>query len=132
MNALMMPDRSKVITLQGEAYELILTTRATKEIGKRFGGLEKVGEALVKAENFEQGLDTFVWLLTLLINQSILIYNLRNREKPKPLLTEEEVELLTNPGEMSIYQSVIMQAMNFGVRREVESEETISKNAEVG
>jgi hypothetical protein len=39
-------------------------------------------------------LDEIVWLITLLANQGILIDNRMNQEK-KPLLTEEDVELLT-------------------------------------
>ena len=33
-------DRSAVIKIGGTQYELILTTRATKEIARRYGGLE--------------------------------------------------------------------------------------------
>ena len=44
----------------------------------------------------EMALDEIIWLITLLCNQSIEIYNLRNSDK-KPLLTEETVELLTSP-----------------------------------
>ena len=41
-------DRSATISIGGEDYELILTTRATKEIAKRYGGLENLGEKLMK------------------------------------------------------------------------------------
>lgn len=71
---------------------LILTTRATKEIAKRYGGLENLGDRLMKSENFEMALDEIIWLITLLANQSVMIYNLKNRDSKKPLLTEEEVE----------------------------------------
>ena len=33
-------ERSAAIVIGGQPYELILTTRATKEIAKRYGGLE--------------------------------------------------------------------------------------------
>ena len=45
-------ERAVVIELGGETYELLLTTRATKEIGRRYGGLENLGEKLMKSENF--------------------------------------------------------------------------------
>lgn len=74
-------DRSANISIGGEEYQLILTTRATKEIAKRYGGLENLGTKLMKTENFEMALDEVVWLITLLANQSILIHNLKNEDK---------------------------------------------------
>ena len=89
-------ERSSLITIGGKEYRLILTTKATKEIAKRYGGLENLGEKLMKAENFEMALEEIVWLIALLANQSILIYNRLNGEKEE-LLTEDDVELLTFP-----------------------------------
>lgn len=75
----------------------------------------------------EMALDEIIWLITLLCNQSIEIYNLRNSDK-KPLLTEETVELLTSPGELAEYKDAITEAMLKGTKRNIESEDT-SKNA---
>ncbi|EEM0293726.1 hypothetical protein DFQ93_24020, partial [Salmonella enterica subsp. enterica serovar Typhimurium] len=86
-------ERSSLITIGGKEYRLILTTKATKEIAKRYGGLENLGEKLMKAENFEMALEEIVWLIALLANQSILINNRLNGEKEE-LLTEDDVELL--------------------------------------
>jgi hypothetical protein len=71
-------ERSAAIMIAGWEYQLVLTTRATKEIAKRYGGLQNLGDMLMKSENFEMALDEVVWLLTLLANQSILIHNLQN------------------------------------------------------
>lgn len=125
-------ERSAAILIGGQRYELTLTTRATKEIARRYGGLENLGEKLMKSENFEMALDEVVWLLTLLANQAILARNLRNKDKPEPLLTEDEVELLTSPLELAGYKTAITEAMYKGTKRNVESEEEGSKNAEVG
>lgn len=126
-------ERSAFINIGGTEYELVLTTRATKAIAGRYGGLENLGEKLMKSENFEMALDEIVWLLTLLANQSILIYNLKNKDNPKELLTEEEVEILTSPFDLAEYKNAITEAMLKGTKRNVESEEeTESKNAEVG
>ena len=125
-------ERSATIEIGGKPYELILTTRATKEIARRYGGLENLGEKLMKSENFEMALDEIIWLITLLANQPILIHNLRNKEKPKDLLTEEEVELLTSPLELAAYKSAITEAMFKGTARNIESEDGEPKNAEVG
>jgi len=123
--------RSSKITIGGAEYEMILTTKATKEIAGRYGGLSHLGEKLMKSENFEMALDEIVWLITLLANQSVLIYNLQNPKVNKELLTEEAVELLTSPFELADYKNSIMEAMFKGTKREVESEDN-PKNAEVG
>lgn len=122
-----MEDRSSVITVGGEQYRLVLTTRATKEIAKRYGGLEDLGEKLMKSENFEMAIEEVVWLIVLLANQSILIHNLQNAEKHE-LLTEEAVELLTSPLDLANYKNAILEAMMKGTKRYVESEEESSKN----
>ena len=115
-------ERSAVIKIGGKEYELVLTTRATKEIARRYGGLENLGEKLMKSENFEMALDEIVWLLTLLANQSILIHNLKNKDAPQELLTEEDVELLTSPLDLAAYKNAITEAMFKGTARNVESE----------
>jgi len=123
-------ERSASINIGGEEYQLILTTKATKAIAGRYGGLENLGEKLMQAENFELALDEIVWLITLLANQPILIYNLRHKDTPKDLLTEEEVELLTTPLELASYKNAITQAMFKGTARNVTSEEDGSKNTQ--
>ena len=126
-----MNDRSAKITIGGQEFELLLTTRATKEIAARYGGLENLGEKLMRSENFEMALDEIVWLITLLANQSILIYNLKHADKPKHVLTTDEVELLTVPSDLAEYKSAITEALYRGTKRNIESE-TDPKNAQVG
>lgn len=72
-----------------------------------------------------------IWLITLLANQSILVHNITDKEHPKDLLTEDEVEILTSPFELAGYKAAITAAMHAGTKRNVESEED-SKNAQVG
>ena len=119
-------NRTAVVTIGGAEYPLIFTTKATKEIAKRYGGLANLGETLMKNENFEMALDEVTWLIALLANQSILIHNLQNDEK-KPLLTEEAVELLTTPLELADYKNAITEAMVNGTKRHVESEDNTSE-----
>ena len=118
----MADERSSVINIGGEDYELILTTRATKEIAGRYGGLENLGDKLMKSENFEMAITEVVWLITILANQAILIHNLRHKDEPKPLLSEEEVELLTVPSDLAGYKAAITEALYRGTKRNVESE----------
>ena len=115
-------ERTSNIVIGGEEYTLLLTTKATKEIAGRYGGLENLGDKLMKAENFEMALGEIVWLITVLANQPILIHNLKNKDRPKELLTEEEVELLTNPLDLANYKMAITDALFKGTKRNIESE----------
>lgn len=118
----MVTERSAIITVGGEEYELILTTKATKEIAGRYGGLENLGEKLMKSENFEMAIGEIVWLITLLANQSILIHNLKNKDNQRDLLTEDMVELLTTPLDLAGYKVAITEALHKGTKRNVVSE----------
>lgn len=124
-------ERSAAITIGGKEYELVLTTRATKEIAGRYGGLENLGDKLMKSENFEMAIGEIVWLITLLANQSILVHNLKHKDDPRELLTEEMVELLTSPLDLAAYKSAITEALYKGTKRNIESEAD-PKNAQVG
>lgn len=124
-------ERTAIITIGGEEYSLVLTTRATKQIAGRYGGLENLGDKLMKSENFELAIGEIVWLITLLANQSILIHNLRNRDNKRELLTEEDVELLTSPVDLASYKDAITEALYKGTKRNIVSEDD-SKNAAVG
>ncbi len=124
-------ERTATIMIGDEEYTLLLTTKATKEIAGRYGGLENLGDKLMKSENFELALGEIVWLITLLANQSILIYNLKNKSMPKELLTEDVVELLTLPADLAGYKDAITEALYKGTKRNIESEAD-PKNAVVG
>ena len=123
-------ERTACINIGGDEYVLLLTTKATKEIAGRYGGLENLGDKLMKSENVEMALSEIVWLITLLANQSILVHNIKHKDVPKELLTEDEVEILTTPIDLAEYKEAIMNALYRGAKRNVVSEEN-SKNAVV-
>lgn len=127
----MADERSAVIQIGGKDYELLFTTKATKEIAGRYGGLESLGDKLMKSENFEMAINEIVWLITLLANQSILIHNLVHKDARQELLTEEEVELLTSPFDLAGFKTAISEALYKGTKRNVVSEEDGPKNAKV-
>ena len=126
----MTTERSANINIGGDEYTLLLTTKATKDIAGRYGGLENLGDKLMKSENFEMAIGEIVWLITLLANQSILVHNLKNKDAPRELLTEEMVELLTIPVDLATYKVAITEALYKGTKRNVESESD-PKNAAV-
>lgn len=124
-------ERTASITIGDEPHALLLTTKATKEIAGRYGGLENLGDKLLKSENFEMAIGEIVWLITLLANQSILVHNLKNKDDARALLTEDEVELLTTPFDLAGYKAAITEALYRGTKRNIESESD-PKNAQVG
>lgn len=123
----MADERSAVIKIGDTEYELLLTTKATKEIAKKYGGLSNLGDKLINSENYEKAISEIVWLIVTLANQPILINNFKNKDKKNELLTEDEVELLTTPNDLATYKDAITEALFKGTKRNVESEET--KNA---
>ena len=125
-------ERAAEIMIGGKEYELVLTTRATKEIARRYGGLASLGDKLMKAENFENALAELIWLIALLANQSILIHNFQHPEEKRDPLTEEMIELLTSPHELAAYKDAIMESMFKGTKRYVESEPEPEKNVSSG
>lgn len=123
----MADERSSVITIGEKEYELLLTTKATKEIAKKYGGLSNLGDKLVKSENYEDAISEIVWLIVTLANQPILIFNYKNKGNEKPLLTQDEVELLTTPQDIANFKDAITEALLKGTKRNIESVE--AKNA---
>ena len=127
----MTTDRTATIIIGGDEYTLVLTTKATKEIAGRYGGLENLGDKLMKSENFEMAIGEIVWLITLLANQALLIHNLKHKDDQKELLTEDMVELLTVPADLASYKTAITEALYNGTKRNIESEAD-PKNVVVG
>ncbi|HEY0221439.1 MAG TPA: hypothetical protein VGC17_01310 [Lactovum miscens] len=57
----------------------------------------------MKSEKFKLALVEIIWLITLLANQLIKIYNLKNKDE-KEELTTEYVELMTSPLQLAEYK----------------------------
>lgn len=122
-------ERSVPVEIGGETYNLMLTTKAAKEMSKRYGGLDKIGEAFNK-EDFVETIDEVIWIIMTLANQQIMIEN-RGKEKQKTLFTEDDLELLIAPGELADYRDAIFTAFELGMKRNIESEDS-EKNVNVG
>lgn len=116
------PVSGAVVKIGGEGYELVLTTRATREIAKRYGGLEHLGTTLESSDDLDATLGEVIWLVTLLANQSVAIHNLTHKDNQREELTCEIVELLTVPADLAEYRGAITAALNHGMRRNIETE----------
>jgi hypothetical protein len=116
-------DRSVSVVIGGNEYQLILTTKATKEIGEKYGGMEELTDKLLNSGDYALAIDTVSWLVTLLANQSIHRHNVQHPSDKKELLTQEMVELLTDPYELTTeFKEAIMDAFVKGTTRHIISE----------
>ena len=116
------PGRSATVTIGGEEYELVLTTKATRLIAERYGGLEHLGNALETSDDLGKTLGEVIWLITLLANQSIQIHNHHHPDDKRPELSVDEVELLTVPADLADYRGAIAEALQRGTRRDILTE----------
>ncbi len=116
------PGRSAIVSIGGEDYELVLTTKATRLIAERYGGLEHPGNALETSDDLGKTLGEVIWLITLLANQSVQIHNHRHPDDTRPELSEDEVELLTVPADLADYRGAIAEALQRGTRRDILTE----------
>jgi hypothetical protein len=131
MKAVIMPAETKEyaakITLFGREYALILTTGALKEIGERYGGIDKLGEVLENVDVTRQ-LDDVIWLLMTLANQSVKIHNkLCHDDDVWALLTPEDFALV-ELFQLTEMVAPLSQAMGAGLKRKIGSEDD-EKNA---
>lgn len=106
-------ERSAIIKIGDKDYELLLTTKATKEIAKKYGSLEKLGNKLLTNQDYEGAISEVIWL-----------------NEKRELLTEDEVELLTIPQDLAVFKDAITEALYKGVKRNVVSEESKNLNGE--
>jgi hypothetical protein len=81
------------IEIGEKEYELFFSVKATKEISKYCGGLEKIGDLLKESdenkllEKFQQ----IIFIVTVLVNCGIEKNNLINKENT-PTFSAEEIE----------------------------------------
>lgn len=130
MNAIPMEipdDRKTTIVIEGVEYDLVFNSRAVRKVCEKYGDLDGFKNALNDA-TYSEAVGQNVWLTTLLVNQGIAIYNRNNPDNQRSVFTEDEIELLSCPGDWEAARYALIK----GGRRDIVSEEEPSKNAEVG
>lgn len=117
------------VTLDGEEYPMLMTTYATKQIVKKFGGLENLGEKITGDEGHQEEMfDNVCWLVALLVNQPILIYNRKHRDAEKLLFEVDDIAMLTAPGELTPLMEKVGKAISRGSERNVPDGVPAGKN----
>lgn len=123
-------DRSRPVKINGEQYDLLLTTNAAAELSEKVGGLENVDtvfDALTEKESFEM----MTWLVALLANQGTAAHKLLDPSFERPNLTAELVGLLVTPVELVDMKDSIIGAIEAGFSTNVKSEDD-EKNLNAG
>lgn len=115
------------IEIAGSTYPLNFSTKAAKEIAKRYDGLENIEDAF-SGKAVDAMMDEIVWLLSLLIAQGVAYKRIVEGEEVKGI-TADELEVVLGVADMAGLKDKIMDAMMGGMKREVEVE-IDPKNAE--
>jgi hypothetical protein len=115
------------IEIAGKLYPLNFSTKAAKEIAKRYDGLENIEDAF-SGKAVDAMMDEIVWLLSLLISQGVAYKRIVDGEDVKGI-TADELEVVLGVADMAGLKDKIMDAMLCGMKREVEVE-VDPKNAE--
>ena len=116
-------DRGVNVIAGGKACTLVLTTGAAREIAKKYGGLDKLGDKLLKGKDENETIGIILSLTVLLANQGAELYNESHPDKKRNMLTEEYLMLHTTPADMRTLQESLVRALVLGTKRDVESED---------
>lgn len=117
------------VTLDGEDYPMLLTTYATRQIVKRFGGLDDLGKKITGANGDQvEMFDNACWLVALLVNQPISRYNRTHRDSEKALFEADDIAMLTTPADLMTLIEKVGAAISRGSERKVPDGVPAGKN----
>ena len=111
-------NRITEIEIAGRKYPLNFSTKAVKEVSKRYGDISKVGDAF-SDRPVDEMMDEATWLLALLIGQCVAFKKIIDGEEIKGL-TQEELEVVMGIVDFADLKDTLLGAMTAGMDREVE------------
>lgn len=103
--------------------KLLFDLNVLDEVNDKFGGMEKLGDAL----QGKDGARNLRWLVTLMLNEG--------KEDSEPALTERQVGKLVHAGNLVATRTAVMMAITIGNRGKIEEEtdeETDEGNGQTG
>lgn len=116
-------NRAVSVVIDGEEFEMLLTTKAAADIDREFGGFDEIA-AVVDGEDRGASVAMASKLIALLCNAGTERYNYRHRDTPRRMLEAEEIEILTTPGEMAELLGSAVEAVRRGRQTYIESEKS--------
>lgn len=123
-------DRSKPVVIDGQKYELLMTTEATIEIADMVGGLENFDSALEGLE----AKDLLIMLTNMtvvLANQGTAAHKYKDPSFDCPELTVERLRATTVPADLLALKDPIREAIEAGMELNIENEDA-GKNLTAG
>lgn len=116
------------IEIAGTSYPLNFSVKAAKELTKRYGALDKIGEAL-SIKKTDELFDELMYLLALLQNQGADYANIMEGKEIRKF-SPEQLEVIMGTVDCVALQDRLMEAMAAGMKPTVETEDTSEeKNA---
>ena len=136
-------DRNEIIKIGGRVYPARYGVQAAKLIDEKFGGLEKMADALVKDGSIAEKMDALVFILEAVIRQGCAYKNLFEPDAPKiegaltdqngkyiPI-TKEELEIGISFDDFADLAAVVFGLVKKGNKQTVETEDD-GKNMTAG
>lgn len=120
-------NRITEIEIAGTMYPLNFSVKAAKEVSKRYGGIENVGDAFTD-KSMDEMMDEANWILALLIDQGVAYKRIVEGKDVKGL-TQEELEIVMGVVDFTDLKNTLIGSMMAGMKKTIEVEED-PKNAE--
>ena len=114
-------NRAVPVVIDGEEFEMLLTTRAAADVDREFGGFDEIA-AVVDGEDRVASVGMASKLIALLCNAGSERYNYRHRDTPRRMIDAEEIGIVTTPGEMAELMHSAVEAVKRGRTTYIESE----------
>lgn len=116
-------NRAVSVVIDGEDFEMLLTTKAAADIDREFGGFDEIA-AVVDGEDRVASVAMASKLIALMCNAGTERYNYRHRDTPRRMLEAEEIGIVTTPGEMAELMHAVVVAVKRGRTTHIESEKS--------
>ena len=116
-------NRAVSVVIDGEDFEMLLTTKAAADVDREFGGFDEIA-AVVDGEDRGASVAMASKLIALLCNAGTERYNYRHKDAPRRMLDAEEIGIVTTPGEMAELMHAVVEAVKRGRTTHIESEKS--------
>lgn len=112
--------RTAKIKINRKEYLLCFSTRVMRDCTERYGGIEKIGEAL-SGKDMVKMLDECFWLLAQMMAAGAKYAAVEGLPNPEPLSIDDLYDLCS-VDDMLDMKTHIMETISEGSRREIEVE----------
>lgn len=119
--------RTAKIEVNGKEYLLCFSTRVMRDCAGRYGGLEKIGDA-ISGGDMVKTLDECFWLMAQMMAAGAKYARLEGLENPEPLSYDDLYDCCGMDDLLGM-KAKIMETISEGTRREIEVEPEKGKNA---